>query len=103
MEEERKAERLAAVGGALSGVMHDLRTPLTVIGGYTRLMEREDDPERRHAHREVVKRQIELVQHMISELLAFARGQGEVLVRKVWVREDFPERGRGDAAGRARR
>jgi len=87
MEEERKAERLAAVGGALSGVMHDLRTPLTVIGGHVRALEREDDGDKRKAHREVVKRQIDLMQQMIKELLAFARGEGEVLLRKVWVRD----------------
>ncbi|MCC6624472.1 MAG: GAF domain-containing protein [Deltaproteobacteria bacterium] len=91
MEEERKAERMAAVGGALSGVMHDLRTPLTVIGGHVRALEREDDGDKRKAHREVVKRQIELMQQMIKELLAFARGQSEVLLRKIWVRELMTE------------
>jgi len=87
MEEERKAERLAAVGGALSGIVHDLRTPLTVISGYARLLEKEQDPEKRKAQREVVKKQVGLVQVMIQEVLAFARGHTEVLLRKVWVRD----------------
>ncbi|MFO0751288.1 MAG: GAF domain-containing protein [Myxococcota bacterium] len=90
-EEERKAERLAAVGGALSGVVHDLRTPLTIISGYARLLEKEQDPDKRHAHREVVKKQVDLINVMIQEVLGFARGSTEVLLRKVWVREFLAE------------
>ena len=86
-DEERKAERLAAVGGALSGVVHDIRTPLTIIGGYARMMEREPDQAVRHAHRDIVKKQIDQIGTMIHEVLGFARGKSEVLLRKVWVRE----------------
>ncbi len=87
MEEERKAERLAAIGGALSSVVHDLRTPLTLLAGYARTMSKEDDRDKRSETREAHKRQIELLQVMIQEVLAFARGQSEVLPRKVWVRD----------------
>jgi signal transduction histidine kinase len=85
MEEERKAERLAAIGGALSGVVHDLRTPLTLLAGYARAMAREDDATKRQETREQHKRQIAQLQDMIHEVLAFARGTSEVLLRKVWV------------------
>ncbi len=87
LDEERKAERLAAIGKALSGVVHDLRTPLTVIGGYARSMEREPDAERRAEHRGVIKRQIERIQTMIGEVLDFASGRSEVLLRRIWIRE----------------
>jgi GAF domain-containing protein len=40
LDEERKAERMAAIGGALSGIVHDLRTPLTLLDGYARLLAR---------------------------------------------------------------
>jgi signal transduction histidine kinase/putative methionine-R-sulfoxide reductase with GAF domain len=87
LDEERKAERLAAIGTALSGVVHDLRTPLTVIAGYARSMEREDERERRSAQREVIKRQLDTIQAMIGEVLDFASGRSEVLLRRVFVRD----------------
>jgi signal transduction histidine kinase len=87
MEEERKAERLAAIGGALSSVVHDLRTPLTLLSGYARLLEREDAPDKRQALRELHKRQVEQLQVMIKEILAFAKGQQDLFLRKVWVRD----------------
>jgi len=90
-EEERKAERMAAVGGALSGIVHDLRTPLTLLDGYARMLSREATPEERQALRDKHKRQIALVNGMIHDVLAFSRGQSQVLPRKVWVREFLAE------------
>lgn len=90
-EEERRAERMAAIGGALSGIVHDLRTPLTLLDGYARMLSREAAPEERQALRDRHKRQIALVNGMIQDVLAFARGQSQVLPRKVWVREFLAE------------
>ncbi len=36
--ERERSERLTTIGRLLSGVMHDMRTPLTVISGYVQLM-----------------------------------------------------------------
>lgn len=91
MEEERKAERLAAIGKTLSGVVHDLKTPLTIIAGYARAIAREDDPEARQRHRALIKKQIDSITAMIHELLAFSRGDSLVLTRKVWVKEFVDE------------
>ena len=87
MEEERKAERLAAIGKTLSSVVHDLKTPLTIISGYARLLAREDDPEGRQKYRELIKKQIDSITAMIQELLAFSRGESQVLLHKVWVKD----------------
>lgn len=91
LDEERKAERMAAIGGALSSIVHDLRTPLTLLDGYARLMARKDDAEERRSLRLKHKRQIEVVNTMIHDVLAFARGRSQVLPRKVWVREFLGE------------
>ncbi|TNF30692.1 MAG: GAF domain-containing sensor histidine kinase [Deltaproteobacteria bacterium] len=91
MEEERKAERLAAIGKTLSGVVHDLKTPLTIISGYARALAREDDAERRQEYRELVKKQIDAINGMIQELLRFSRGESQLLVRKVWVKDFVAE------------
>ncbi len=90
-EEERKAERLASIGTMLSGVLHDLKTPLTIIGGYSRMMSREDDGEKREEHRARIKKQIGALSTMTGELLAFARGESEILIRKVFVKEFLAE------------
>ncbi|MGM0574678.1 MAG: GAF domain-containing protein [Myxococcota bacterium] len=86
-EEEQKAERLAAIGQMLSGVLHDLKTPLTIISGYARRMAREDGAAERQQAREHIKRQIALVKEMTREMLAYARGETEVLLRKVFVND----------------
>jgi hypothetical protein len=44
--EQEKSERLSAIGRLISGVMHDMRTPLTVISGYVQLMTNANDPPR---------------------------------------------------------
>lgn len=85
LEEEHKATRLASIGQALSGVMHDLRTPLTIISGYARLMASSDEREAREEHRERVRGQVTLIKDMTQELLAFARGDSEVLLQKVFL------------------
>jgi signal transduction histidine kinase len=83
-EAERKA-RLAAIGQLMSGVMHDLRTPMTVIAGYAEMMTGEDDPETRAEMSKAILLQLENVSAMQKETLAFARGERTVFVRKVYV------------------
>ena len=91
LEEEKQAERLAAIGQMLSSVLHDLKTPLTIIGGYARMMVKEPEVDVRQEHRERIRRQISLLKDMTRELLAFARGDSEVLFRKVLIRSFMDE------------
>lgn len=91
LEEEQQAERLASIGQMLSGVMHDLKTPLTIIGGYARLMSQEEDQAERKDHRQQIKNQIDLMKTMTQELLSFARGESELLVSKVFVADFLAE------------
>jgi signal transduction histidine kinase/putative methionine-R-sulfoxide reductase with GAF domain len=84
-EEESQASRLASIGQALSGVMHDIKTPLTIISGYARLMAHSEERGVRDAHQERVRTQVSLIKDMTQELLAFARGDSEVLLQKVFL------------------
>jgi signal transduction histidine kinase len=81
---ERKA-RLAAIGQMLSGVLHDLRTPLTVVSGYAEMMADEADPELRLSMSKAIQGQLELINSMQKETLAFARGERSVLLRKTYL------------------
>jgi signal transduction histidine kinase/putative methionine-R-sulfoxide reductase with GAF domain len=83
--ERERGERLTTIGRMLSGVVHDLRTPLTLIGGYATLMAGQGDHEERARHAQAITRQIDVMSAMTRDLLAFARGESSLLVRKVYV------------------
>ncbi len=78
---EREA-RLSAMGRFLSGVLHDIRTPLSIIRGYVQLMEEENDAQARSRFARSVERQVDLLNTMVRETLAFAKGE-----RTLWIRE----------------
>jgi signal transduction histidine kinase len=90
LEGEQKA-RLAALGQLMSGVMHDLKTPMTVISGYAQLMALEDSAEERARIAATIEKQFEHVAAMTGETLAFARGERELLVRKVYLQHFFAD------------
>ncbi len=79
------AQRLEAIGRVLSGVLHDMRTPLAVISGYMQVMEREDRAEQRSAFAAKARRQFDIITAMQRNLLSYARGETTLLVRKVAV------------------
>jgi signal transduction histidine kinase len=87
--EREKSERLTAIGRLLSGVMHDMRTPLTVISGYVQLMATATDPSMRADHARLILKQFDAISAMQRELLEFARGERSILVRKVYLTKFF--------------
>ncbi|MBI4815373.1 MAG: GAF domain-containing protein [Deltaproteobacteria bacterium] len=84
-QERERAERLEAIGRMLSGVVHDMRTPLTLIGGYADMMASSDDAIERRRWSEKVRKQIDVMAGMTIDLLGFARGDRKLLLRKVHV------------------
>lgn len=83
-ENERRG-RLAAIGQMLASLLHDLRTPMTVIAGYAELMAEEEDPSERANESKIILSQLEHLNSMTRETLAFARGERQVLIRKVYL------------------
>jgi len=90
-QRRERQERLSTIGQLLSSVVHDLRGPMTVISGYARFLEEERDPERLVSYGESILRQVETVNAMTGEILAFARGETNLLLSKVYVHEYFQE------------
>ncbi|MEO8549230.1 MAG: GAF domain-containing protein [Kofleriaceae bacterium] len=83
--EQSKTDRLASIGRMLAGLLHDLKTPMTIISGYGQLMAASDDAAQREAYVELIQRQFDLMAGMTREVLAFARGDTDLVVRKVYM------------------
>lgn len=86
-EERQKEERLASIGQMLSGVIHDFKTPVTIISGYVQLMASQDDAEMRQEYARSVLSQFDQLNKMTKEILAFARGETSILFRRVFLRK----------------
>jgi signal transduction histidine kinase len=92
------------IGQMISSVVHDLRTPMTIISGYAQLMTSEEDRAEREKSCEIILKQFDHINAMVRETLSFARGEREVLLRKVflnkfidevteYLRKDFADKG----------
>jgi signal transduction histidine kinase len=82
-----QSERMDNIGGALASVIHDFRGPMTVIAGYTELIAREQDDERRRTMAQAVSSQVQHMNAMVAELLSFARGEKAIYKRKVYMNQ----------------
>jgi len=86
-----KSERLTSIGRLLSQVIHDFKTPMTVISGYVQLMQDCDDAEKRAEYTDQILRQFDSLTSMQREVLEFARGERTVFVRRVYLKKFFSE------------
>ncbi|HUJ62372.1 MAG TPA: GAF domain-containing sensor histidine kinase [Kofleriaceae bacterium] len=83
--EQASRDRLASIGRMLAGLLHDLKTPMTIISGYAQLMAACEETAQRDKYVEQIQRQFDLLTGMTREVLAFARGDTDLVVRKVYV------------------
>jgi signal transduction histidine kinase/putative methionine-R-sulfoxide reductase with GAF domain len=83
--EQSKSDRLASIGRMLAGLLHDLKTPMTIISGYAQLMAASDEAPQRETYVEQIQRQFDLMAGMTREVLAFARGETDLVMRKVYL------------------
>lgn len=86
-----RGERLTAIGRLLSQVIHDFKTPMTVMSGYMQLMADTDDPAQRQEYSELILKQFDVLTAMQREVLEFARGERALFVRRVYMRKFFGE------------
>ncbi|MDX9723575.1 MAG: GAF domain-containing protein [Myxococcota bacterium] len=90
-ERQEKAQRLSAIGQMVSSLLHDLRTPISIISGYVQLMVRQDNSSLRAEYAEAVLKQFETLNSMAREILAFVRGDSTVLIRRVLMNRFIDE------------
>ena len=70
----QEAETLAALGGAFSSIVHDMKIPLIAIGGYARSMKRqlkEKDPN--HEKLDIIVKETHRLEELTQDILAYAR------------------------------
>jgi signal transduction histidine kinase/putative methionine-R-sulfoxide reductase with GAF domain len=84
-----RGERLTSIGRLLSQVIHDFKTPMTVISGYVQLMAEASDAKQRHEFSEEVLKQFDVLTGMQREVLEFARGERTLFVRRVYLHKFF--------------
>jgi signal transduction histidine kinase len=70
----RHSEKLATIGQLAAGIAHEVGTPLNVIGGRARTMEKKaDDPEAVAKNAAIIAVQTQRITKIIQQLLDFAR------------------------------
>lgn len=84
-------ERLTTIGQLLSQVIHDFKTPMTVISGYVQLMAENDSAAQRAEYADEILRQFDLLSAMQREVLEFARGESNLFVRRVFLKKFFAD------------
>ncbi len=90
-EQRALEERMSTIGQFLSGVLHDLKTPMAVISGYVQLLGATEDDALREEYADIVLRQVDLINAMTRETLAFARGERKLWARKVYLHKFFED------------
>jgi signal transduction histidine kinase len=80
LRETVQAERLAVLGTFARSIVHDLKTPLTVIGLSAEIgCAPEAKPEKRADSRERIRRQVLRINDMVGDILEFTRaGSGDI-------------------------
>jgi signal transduction histidine kinase/putative methionine-R-sulfoxide reductase with GAF domain len=90
-QSRERSERLTSIGRLLSQVIHDFKTPMTVISGYVQLMADAAETKTRHEYAEEVLKQFDVLTGMQREVLEFARGERTLFVRRVYLHKFFAD------------
>jgi signal transduction histidine kinase len=82
-----RAERLSTVGRMASSIIHDIKSPLTVIKGYVTFLARDDLPmEKRQQIAHTVMNAIDTFTGMTQEILDYAHGESTLILQPVHVK-----------------
>lgn len=76
----RRRERLSAIGEMASTLVHEIKNPLAVIGGFAREMIAEDQPDReRNVPLNIIVSEVSRLESLVENVLGFARTSRSLL------------------------
>ncbi len=87
--------RLATVGQLLAGVLHDLKSPISVIAGYAELLAEKCPDEESASHLSHIHSNLSRITTMAEDIVAFSRGERRILTTSVSVQELMDSFARG--------
>ncbi|HBJ80356.1 sensor histidine kinase [Pseudothermotoga sp.] len=93
LEQERKdKEKLALLGEMSARVAHELRNPITVIGGFlNRLKKNISDSQARERYLNILSNEVDNLQNIVSEILEFSRSARNIDESKFQINELIEE------------
>ncbi|WP_448374862.1 ATP-binding protein [Fervidobacterium sp.] len=73
-KERKKQEKLAALGEMAARVAHELRNPISVLGGFIKRLEKNaDNPDARNRYINIIADEILRLEQIVNEILDFSR------------------------------
>ncbi|MCP4599792.1 MAG: GAF domain-containing sensor histidine kinase [Proteobacteria bacterium] len=88
--ERERERRLATVGRLLAGVLHDIRTPISVISGYAELLAAKAGGAEGQEYLDHLNKALNRITTMTEEIIAFSKGERRILISNILL-EDFTE------------
>ncbi|MCE1236023.1 MAG: two-component system sensor histidine kinase AtoS [Hyphomicrobiales bacterium] len=73
MNQVMRADRLAGLGELTAGIAHEIRNPLTSIRGFLQYLQECESPEEWRRYGPMIIREVDSLNHIVGELLAFGR------------------------------
>ncbi len=102
-EQLSKAQRLAALGQAVAEITHEIKNPLTLIGGFARRLLSSSDEKRHRNQLDLIVQEVDRLETLLTELKDIYRPKGSYykqvdindLLTEVWTltNQDFQKKG----------
>ncbi|MCB0279447.1 MAG: GAF domain-containing protein, partial [Calditrichaeota bacterium] len=84
--EKLNEDSLTTIGKLMSTIVHDIRTPMNNINGFTELLKDETiSKDEREEFADIIIKQVQALVSMTTEVLDFAKGKTTILPRKLGV------------------
>ena len=91
-EELLRRERLSLLGRLASGIIHDLKKPLTCISGYAQLLSgRSLNEEKRQQYAGKITTEVQRLVDMINEILKFGRSEEKIVRTRIKIKKWLKE------------